>query len=502
MDKRQAIKELALRTLEKRHLSESDNYIDFVKYWFKEWRKFDFDADDFHYLIAKYLEKCFRGELTRLIINIPPRHWKTEMITKCFPAWVLWKDPQAKFIVTGYSSTLTQQFSLETKDIATSQYFTSVFPRHKGIRAEQNTKEYWVLNEWWSYYATGTGGSITGKGANYFIIDDPLKPDEAESDIIRTWINNWFENTVPSRLDNPKRGCIIIIMQRTHEDDLCGHLIEKMKNKTGDDWTVLSLPSIAEQDEYIPVDDFAFSRLKGDVLHPKRFDNESIEKIRKNMNNSTFECQYQQNPISKESQEFHTEWFKYIDRQDIPTGGRVFTTVDPAWTKNTSSDYTAIITGKFIQDKLYILEYTAWKFDPAESIDAIIRHIKVYNPEKIGVEAIMAKNVLSAPLRNTCQSMGMYVNIEELNPRGEKESRIRKLIPLFRDGLIYFTRGIEDGQPVSLEKQLLTFPRGKHDDVIDSLQLMYDMYTLQPNIERKHRPLSVTYKNGRPIMSK
>lgn len=114
----------------------------------------------------------------------------------------------------------------------------------------------------------------------------------------------------------------------------------------------------------------------------------------------------------------------------------------------------------------------------------------------------MAKNVLSAPLRNTCQSMGMYVNIEELNPRGEKESRIRKLIPLFRDGLIYFTRGIEDGQPVSLEKQLLTFPRGKHDDVIDSLQLMYDMYTLQPNIERKHRPLSVTYKNGRPIMSK
>lgn len=215
------------------------------------------------------------------------------------------------------------------------------------------------MNDGGSYYATGTGGSITGKGANYFIIDDPLKPDEAESDIIRTGINNWFENTVPSRLDNPKRGCIIIIMQRTHEDDLCGHLIEKMKNKTGDDWTVLSLPSIAEQDEYIPVDDFAFSRLKGDVLHPKRFDNESIEKIRKNMNNSTFECQYQQNPISKESQEFHTEWFKYIDRQDIPTGGRIFTTVDPAWTKNTSSDYTAIITGKFIADKLYILEYTA-----------------------------------------------------------------------------------------------------------------------------------------------
>jgi phage terminase large subunit-like protein len=114
----------------------------------------------------------------------------------------------------------------------------------------------------------------------------------------------------------------------------------------------------------------------------------------------------------------------------------------------------------------------------------------------------MAKNVLSAPLRNTCQSMGMYVNIEELNPRGEKESRIRRLIPLFRDWLVYFTRGIEDGQPASLEKQLLSFPRWKHDDLPDCLNMLYDMYTLQPNIERRHRPLQVSYKNGRPIMSK
>lgn len=502
MDKKSVIKEIATRQLEKRHKQESDSYIDFVKYWFKEGKKFDFDADDFHLLIATYLEKCYRGELNRLIINIPPRHWKTEMITKCFPAWVLWNRPNAKFIVTGYSSTLTQQFSLETRDIVQSSIYKNVFPRLQGIRDEQNTKEYWVLNEGGSYYATGTGGSITGKGSDFFLIDDPLKPDEAESDIIRTGINNWFENTVPSRLDNPKKGCIIIIMQRTHEDDLCGHLIEKMKNHTWDDWTVLSLPSIAEQDELITVDDCVFKRKKGDVLHPKRFDAESIEKIRKNMNNSTFECQYQQNPISKESQEFHTEWFKYLDRNDIPTWGRVFTTVDPAWTKQSYSDYTSILTGKFIDDKLYILGYTAGKFDPAEAIDEIIKHIKLYNPEKIGVEAIQAKGVLSVPLKNTCQAMGMYVNIEEIAQKGDKESRIRKLIPLFRDGLVMFVRGIEDGQEVSLEKQLLTFPRGKHDDVIDSLQMVYDLYTLQPNVQTRHRWIKVSYQNWRPILSK
>lgn len=100
MNKKEVIKELALRQLEKRHKQESDNYIDFVKYWFKEGKKFDFDADNFHYLIATYLEKCYRGEITRLIINIPPRHGKTEMITKCFPAWWLGKDPTTKIIVT------------------------------------------------------------------------------------------------------------------------------------------------------------------------------------------------------------------------------------------------------------------------------------------------------------------------------------------------------------------------------------------------------------------
>jgi predicted phage terminase large subunit-like protein len=265
----------------------------------------------------------------------------------------------------------------------------------------------------------------------------------------------------------------------------------------------LSLPAIAEKDEYIAVDDFVFTRLQWEVLHPKRFDSETLEKLRKNMNNSTFECQYQQNPISKESQEFHTEWFKYVDTQDVPLGGRVFTTVDPAWTKQTYSDYTSIITGKFIDDKLYILKYTAWKFDPAEGIDEIIKHIKLYNPEKIGVEAIQAKNVLSAPLNNTCKTMGIYANIEEIQQKGDKESRIRKLIPLFREWLVYFTRWLEDWQEVSLEKQLLHFPRGKHDDVIDSLQMLFDMYTLQPNIEsRRHRPIKVSYFNGKPVLTK
>lgn len=502
MDKKSIIKELAVRQLEKRHLQESSHLLDFTKYWFKEGKKFEFQDDAFHSLIATYLEKCYRGEITRLIINIPPRHTKTEFVSKCFPAWWLGKDPTAKIGVTGYSATLTQQFSLETRDLFTSEVYKNVFPRSQGIREDQNTKEYWVLKEWGSYYATGSGWGLTGRGFSCFIIDDPLKPDEAESDIIRTWINNWFENTVPSRLNNPLKGCIIIIMQRTHEDDLCGHLIEKMKNKTGDDWTVLSLPAIAENDEMITVDDCVFTRLKGEVLHPKRFDRASLDKLRKNMSNSTFECQYQQNPISKESQEFHTEWFKYIDRDQVPTWGRVFTTVDPAWTKQSYSDYTSILTGKFIDDKLYILGYTAGKFDPAEAIDEIIKHIKLYAPEKIGVEAIQAKGVLSVPLNNTCKAMGIYANIEEIAQKGDKESRIRKLIPLFRDWLIYFVRWIEDGQPASLEKQLLTFPRGKHDDIIDSLQMVYDLYTLQPNVQTRHRGIKVTYHNGKPVLSR
>jgi len=129
MNKKAVIQELALRQLERRHSQESEHLLDFTKYWFKEGKKFEFQDDAFHSLIATYLEKCYRGEITRLIINIPPRHTKTEFVSKCFPAWWLGKDPTAKIGVTGYSATLTQQFSLETRDLFTSEVYRNVFPR-------------------------------------------------------------------------------------------------------------------------------------------------------------------------------------------------------------------------------------------------------------------------------------------------------------------------------------------------------------------------------------
>jgi predicted phage terminase large subunit-like protein len=282
-----------------------------------------------------------------------------------------------------------------------------------------------------------------------------LKPDEAESYVKRIGINNWYDNTVLSRLNDQNRDAIVIIMQRTHENDLCGYLIEKMNNGLGDKYEVLSFPAICEKDnEY---------QKEGESIHEERLPISFLNTFQKS-NPVVFSCQYQQNPIAKESQEFFNEWFKYYD--NIPVNGRVFTVVDPAFSKKTTADYTAIITGKFVGDLLYILEVTHGKFNPAELEDNILYHIKKWQPEKVGVEAFQAQQMIGFSLRNRLRKDALYVDVVDITQRNDKNTKIRRLVPLYRNGQIYHNKNGDCG---IIEQQLLKFPRGTHDDSIDSL---------------------------------
>jgi len=474
----QAQIELAKRALEKKYTPEREDLIKFMQFYFKNEKKQEFWTNWHYDLIAEKLYKVLKGEITRLIINIPPRHGKTELITKCFPIWTLGNYPEKEIMATWYSTTLTQEFSSQARDYYTSESFQKVFPRHSKIRQDQNTKEYWKLDDWGSYYATGTWGSITGKGANIFIIDDPIKPDEAESDVKRLAVNNWFDNTVTSRLNNPLTDAIVVIMQRTHENDLCWHLIEKMNNWTWDDWDVISLPSIAEENEEY--------REKWDALFRKRFPVEALEKIKSWVWSINFECQYQQNPTSDATREFHPELFQYYDT--IPTWGRVFTTCDPAFAKKETSDYSAITTVKFLWDKLYILEQTVWRYDPGELEDQLIYHIKKWSPQQCGIEAFQAQTTIGYSLRTRLWRENLRrCEVVDVRQPWDKLAKIRWLIPLYRNGQIFHCKGLDH-----LEDQLLKFPRAKHDDAPDSLQMCLYLYEMQPNV-------NMTYK--KPIIS-
>lgn len=492
--KQLALKEKVKRELERRHKDKHDSLITFIEYFFEKELHKEFISNWHYKLIAKKLEELRDWMPKKLIINVPPRTWKTELITKMFPAWLLWQKPDHKFIVSGYSSSLTRNFSSQARDYYESVTYKTIFPRKAKLREDQNTKELWETEEGGYYYATWAGWSITWYWADTFIIDDPIKPDEAESDIIRDWINNWFWNTVVSRLNNMAKGNIIIIMQRVHADDLCWHLLEAMKEGTWYEWELLSFPAIAVENEEYELDWKIIWRKEWEVLDTERMPIEALNKIKETMWSVYFSTQYQQNPVDKDSQEFHEEWFKY---EECPPWTRIFTTVDPAFTKNKASDDSAIVTGAFIQDKMYILEYTAWKYDPGELEEKIIYHINKWSPEKVWIEAYQAQVTIAFWLRAALEKKWIYCPIEEIRQTWDKESKIRRLIPLYRQGLIYHKREMD-----KLEKQLKEFPRWKHDDIIDALQMLYDMYVLTPNTTKRFEIPKIRYDNNwRPVFN-
>jgi len=482
--KQDIVKELITRELEERHRDEQEDLLKFISFMFKHEKKSEFKLNWHYELIVKKLYEVLEGKCRRLIINVPPRSGKTELITKCFPIWAMGKRPDLQVIATGYSTSLTQTFSNEARQYYQSDAYRMVFPRSPRLKIDQNTKEWWMNEAGGSYYATGTGGSITGRGANIFLIDDPLKPDEADSDVKRTGINNWFSNTVTSRLNNPSEDAIIIIMQRTHENDLCGYQIEKMTEGTGVKWDIISLPAICEkEDEY---------RKEGESLQEDRLPIAILEEMQRS-NPVHFSCQYQQNPIAKESQEFHEEWFRYYDR--APLGGRVFTAVDPAFSKKKTADYTSIVTGSFVGDELYLLEITHGRFTPDVLEDKILYHAKKWRPEKVGVEAIAAQSMIGFSLRNRFRKEAVFTDVEDLRQPDKKETKIRRLIPLYRNGQIYHTTDMRE-----LESQLMKFPRGTHDDVADSVQMLFSLYELQPNASLSNTPVIKYDAQGLPFL--
>jgi hypothetical protein len=429
--------------------------------------------------------RVYEWETKRLIINIPPRMSKTEFVSKCFPTWVLWKQPDKKFIVTWYSSTLTETFSWEARDYYQSKTYKKIFPRAVKLKDDQNTKKWWENEAGWQYYAMGSWGTITGVWADYIIVDDPLNADDKDSEVKRIGVNNWYHNVLESRLNNKNKGVIIIIMQRLHDDDLVWHLLEQELDWSGDEWEKIVIPAIEEKTSFYDTRYGIYKRKEWELMCESRLPWDFLAKT-KTKARITYSSQYQQNPVDKDSQEFHEEWFNYYD--EIPTWWRVFTTVDPAFSKKDSADDSAITTAKFIWDKLYILEQTAWKYNPAELEDKIIYHTKKWDPERIWVEAIAAQVTIWFSLRNRLKKEKLFKEVEDIRQSQDKEAKIRALIPLYRNWQIFHTRELN-----KLEDQLIKFPRGKHDDCPDGLQLLYYMYEMLPNTTTMFKIPKITY---------
>lgn len=426
------------------------NLLFFTRYIYKENTRRNFIVAPHFIKIANTLEEVAKGNIKRLIINIPPRYGKTELAVKCFIAWSLAKNPQSKFIHLSYSDSLALDNSSQTKEYIESDAFQKFWKMK--LKKDAQSKSKWFNDFGGGVYATASGGAITGFGAGVteskefsgaIIIDDPLKPDDALSEIKRKAVNERFNNTIRSRV-NDRETPIIVIMQRLHENDMSGFLLA---GGSGEEWHHLCLPALNNKNEPLWEDKHTFAEL---------------EQIRQ-ANRYNFSGQYMQTPSPEEGGEWRKDWFEIINRNDVPdVEWDMF--IDGAYTKDTKNDPTGIQIGAKIGQNYFILSSIDKYLEMPELIKFIPEHI-----EALGIKVRMIYVEPKASGKSIAQLIQSTtsLNITELKSNFVSVSKIeraRSASPYIEGGRVKLVKGNWNEHFLH---QIAVFPNGKHDEHID-----------------------------------
>jgi hypothetical protein len=244
-----------------------------------------------------------RGNIKRLVITLPPRYLKSICASVAFPAWVLGHDPSKRVICASYSENLASKHSLDCRSVMEASWYRRVFLQTR-LSPRKNAELNFETTAYGYRYATSVGGTLTGRGGNIIIVDDPLKPEDAMSESKRSDVNDWFYSTLYSRLDSKADDVIILIMQRLHVDDLVGHVLQK------ESWVQLNLPVIAEVAQDIVIgQDRTHTRQVGDLLHSARESSAVLDQLRSALGSFNFSAQYQQCPVPPEGALIKWDWF-------------------------------------------------------------------------------------------------------------------------------------------------------------------------------------------------
>lgn len=417
-------------------------------------------------ILQSALEKVEKGEDARIIIQCPPRHGKSEISTKKFTSWVLGHHPNWPIIVASYSGDLATKFGQETRDIMQSSQYQSIFDTR--LRVDTKAKGYWKTDEGGSYMAAGAGGAITGSGFKIGIVDDIFKNrEEAESQVIRDSRWDWFRSTFYTRQEGAT--AIIVINTRWHTDDLVGRLIEKQKkdeadhSENYDKWTIINFPAIATEDESF--------RVKGEALWPEKFPLEKLRTTENTIGPYEFAALYQGSPITSENQEFKEMWIKKRSWSEVEAlDTRKFATIDPGG-KEAENDYSGIVRNYVDKQNKWNLKTMRVHFDSKELINYLFTlHDEGF--EKIGIEETVYLKALKPFLDDECTKRNKFPTIVPLkHNKTQKEVRIRGLIPRYSSGGIFHI----EGECGDVEKEMFVFPKGAHDDTLDSLAMQLEV---------------------------
>ncbi len=407
-------------------------------------------------LLAAKLEACRQGKIRRLIINLPPRHLKSLCASVAFPAWCLAHNPAAQILCVSYAQDLADKLARDCRSVMASPWYQSLFATR--LSALKQSVQEFVTTQQGYRIATSVGGVLTGRGADLIIIDDPLKPDEALSEAQRRGVNNWYDNTLYSRLNNKNTGCIILIMQRLHEDDLVGHVLNQ------GEWEVVCFPAIAEQREEHSVQTVfgpqRFRRLAGEILHPERESEEALDRIRQTIGEYNFAGQYQQAPAPLGGGLVKKEWFNIYDQ--VPEKfDQIVQSWDTANKPSELSDYSVCTTWGLKDRRIYLLHVLRKRMDYPDLKRRVREQAEAFQATVILIEDKASGTQLIQELI----AQGMY-SIKRYVPEGDKVMRLHSQTATIENGFVYLPR--EAPWLSEYLHELTTFPNAKFDDQADS----------------------------------
>ena len=425
--------------------------IGFTEYTFPRYK-----ASAHHHLIAETLQSVARGEIDRLMISMPPRHGKSELATKRFPAWYLGHNPTHEIITASYNSDLAGDFGRDVRNIVGSRRFEAVFDG-VSLADDSRAADRWHTNQGGAYAAVGVGGAATGRGANLLLIDDPHKDrKDADSETRRNDIWGWFQSTAQTRLMNDEEtgrtGAIVVIQTRWHEDDLSGRL-EEMEAKGGDVYHKLVLPAINDA---------------GEALWPERYPIDQMIRRRNNTAAREWYAVYQQQPAPDDGTFFKRDWFEFYKPGDHPKGAHLYGSSDYAVSED-EGDYTAHGVWGLIGNRMYLVD--GW-YGQTESDKWVLEKIKLilrHRPLAWFGEGGVIQKAVAPILRRMMLELNAHCRMEWIPPIGDKQARARGFQAKASMGLVKLPDN-ELGH--WFLEQLIKFPAGKNDDAVDVCSLM------------------------------
>ena len=419
-------------------------FLTFVKAMWPE-----FIVGKHHRIIADKLERIASGELRRLIINMPPRHTKSEFASFLFPAWMIGKNPNMKIIQATHTTELAVNFGRKTKNLIEREDYQEIF--NTRLAADSKASGRWDTDRGGMYYAVGVGSNLAGRGGDLIIIDDPHSEQTAMS-------NNGFDDAWDWYTGGPRQrlqpgGAIILVMTRWSEKDMTGQLIRaQAKDATADQWEIVELPAIMES---------------GKACWPEYWPLEDLETVKASIPPSKWNAQYQQHPTGEESSILKREWWKRWEKTSIPSLEYVIQSYDTAFTKRETADYSAITTwGVFRPNEagqagLILVDSKKGRWDFPELKQIALDSYKFWEPETVIIEAKASGMPLTHELRN------MGIPVVNFTPsRGtDKLSRVHSVSPLFESGMIWAP---DKKWADELIEECAAFPNGEYDDLVDS----------------------------------